>query len=104
MQSGRSAHHRNIPPPDPQEYGVDCKSATDDHVCSDIKTLVNAQLPATELVIRDASLQFVREIRVFNTSSSDNELAFEQAIEHIASTASSLIFSLKIFRASKSRN
>ena len=63
-------------------------------MCRNIKTLFNFEPPATELEIRDASLQFVRKLSGFNVPSKANEAAFEQAIEDVATAARDLIASL----------
>ncbi len=44
-------------------------------MCRNIKTLFNFEPPATELEIRDASLQFVRKLSGFNAPSKVNEAA-----------------------------
>lgn len=63
-------------------------------MCRNIKTLFNFEPPATELEIRDASLQFVRKLSGFNTPSKANEAAFNQAVEDVAAAARTLIRSL----------
>lgn len=63
-------------------------------MCRNIKTLFNFEPPATELEIRDASLQFVRKLSGFNVPSKANEAAFERAIEEVAASARKLIQSL----------
>jgi hypothetical protein len=63
-------------------------------VCRNIKTLFNFEPPATELEIRDASLQFVRKLSGFNVPSKANEAAFDQAVEEIAASTRKLIQSL----------
>lgn len=63
-------------------------------MCRNIKTLFNFEPPATELEIRDASLQFVRKLSGFNMPSKANEAAFERAVEEVAASASNLIQSL----------
>ncbi len=63
-------------------------------MCRNIKTLFNFQPPATELEIRDASLQFVRKLSGFNVPSKANEAAFERAVEEVAASARQLIRSL----------
>jgi hypothetical protein len=63
-------------------------------MCRNIKTLFNFEPPATELEIRDASLQFVRKLSGFNVPSKANEAAFDQAVADIAATARTLIASL----------
>jgi hypothetical protein len=63
-------------------------------MCRNIKTLFNFEPPATELEIRDASLQFVRKLSGFNVPSKANEEAFERAVEEVAASARKLIQSL----------
>ena len=63
-------------------------------MCRNIKTLFNFEPPATELEIRDASLQFVRKLSGFNVPSKANEEAFNRAVEEVARTARALITGL----------
>ncbi len=63
-------------------------------MCRNIRTLFNFEPPATELEIRDASLQFVRKLSGFNVPSRANEAAFERAVEQVAASARELIGSL----------
>lgn len=63
-------------------------------MCRNIKTLFNFEQPATELEIRDASLQFVRKLSGFNVPSRMNEAAFERAVADVAAAARVLIRSL----------
>ena len=63
-------------------------------MCRNIKTLFNFEPPATELEIRDASLQFVRKLSGFNVPSKANEEAFDRAVQEIAASARLLISSL----------
>ncbi len=63
-------------------------------MCRNIRTLFNFEPPATELEIRDASLQFVRKLSGFTVPSKANEAAFEHAVEQVAATARELIASL----------
>jgi hypothetical protein len=63
-------------------------------MCRNIKTLFNFEPPATELEIRDASLQFVRKLSGFNVPSKANEEAFESAVDEVAAVARRLISSL----------
>jgi hypothetical protein len=60
-------------------------------MCRNIKTLFNFEPPATELEIRDASLQFVRKLSGFNLPSKANEAAFDEAVEAVAAAARRLI-------------
>jgi hypothetical protein len=63
-------------------------------MCRNIRTLFNFEPPATELEIRDASLQFVRKLSGFTVPSKANERAFEAAIEKVAAAARELIGSM----------
>ena len=63
-------------------------------MCRNIKTLFNFEPPATELEIRDASLQFVRKLSGFSVPSKANEEAFGRAVDEVAATAARLIESL----------
>jgi hypothetical protein len=63
-------------------------------MCRNIRTLFNFEPPATELEIRDASLQFVRKLSGFNVPSKANQAAFDQAVEQVAAAARTLIGSL----------
>ena len=63
-------------------------------MCRNIKPLFNFDPPATELEIRDASLQFVRKLSGYNVPSQANQAAFERAVEEVAASARALIQSL----------
>jgi len=63
-------------------------------MCRNIKTLFNFEPPATELEIRDASLQFVRKLSGFTVPSKANEAAFDRAVEEVAQAARVLIRSM----------
>lgn len=63
-------------------------------MCRNIKTLFNFEPPATELEIRDASLQFVRKLSGFQVPSKANEAAFDRAVEQVAAAARDLIGTL----------
>ena len=63
-------------------------------MCRNIKTLFNFDPPATELEVRDASLQFVRKLSGFSVPSKANEAAFERAVEDVAAAARVLVGSL----------
>ena len=63
-------------------------------MCRNIKTLFNFEPPATELEVRDASLQFVRKLSGFNVPSKSNTDAFDRAVEQVAAAARTLIDSL----------
>ena len=72
-------------------------------MCRSIKTLFNFEPPATELEIRDASLQFVRKLSGFSVPSRANEVAFEQAVEEVAASARKLIAGLVTHAEPRSR-
>ena len=63
-------------------------------MCRNIRTLFNFEPPATELEVRDASLQFVRKLSGFNVPSKAIEAEFIQAVEQVAASARELIASL----------
>ena len=63
-------------------------------MCRNIRTLFNFDPPATELEIREASLQFVRKLSGFNAPSKANEAAFNRAIEEVTAATRTLIASL----------
>ena len=72
-------------------------------MCRNIRTLFNFEPPATELEIRDASLQFVRKLSGFNAPSKINEVAFNLAIEQVTAAARTLIHSLVTLAPPKDR-
>ena len=72
-------------------------------MCRNIKTLFNFEPPATELEIRDASLQFVRKLSGFNAPSQANRAAFERATADVAAVARTLIESLVTTAAPRDR-
>ncbi|MEN9537932.1 MAG: hypothetical protein RLZZ126_167 [Pseudomonadota bacterium] len=72
-------------------------------MCRNIKTLFNFEPPATELEIRDASLQFVRKLSGFAVPSKANEAAFDRAVAQVADSARELIQSLVTSAEPKNR-
>ena len=72
-------------------------------MCRNIKTLFNFEPPASELEIRDASLQFVRKLSGFNVPSKANEEAFERAVQEVAESARRLIRSMVTSAEPKNR-
>jgi hypothetical protein len=72
-------------------------------MCRNIKTLFNFEPPATELEIRDASLQFVRKVSGFTVPSKANEAAFEAAVQKVADAARELIGSMVTQAAPRNR-
>ena len=67
-------------------------------MCRSIKTLRNAEVPATEEEIRAAALQFVRKVSGYRKPSKVNEEAFERAVEEVARTTQLLLGELKSAR------
>lgn len=63
-------------------------------MCRNIKTLFNFDPPATDVEIREASLQFVRKLSGFRIPSKVNEEAFNKAVEKVAKDAKMLLDSL----------
>jgi len=63
-------------------------------MCRNIRTLFNFEPPATELEVRDASLQFVRKLSGFTRPSKTNEVAFARAVDQVAHAARELLDSL----------
>jgi hypothetical protein len=63
-------------------------------MCRNIKTLFNFEPPASELEIRDASLQFVRKLSGFQVPSQANAAAFDRAVQEVAAAARVLMQSL----------
>ena len=72
-------------------------------MCRNIKTLFNFEPPATELEIRDASLQFVRKLSGFSVPSAQNQEAFDRAVQEVAASARRLIAELKTTAPAKNR-
>jgi len=60
-------------------------------MCRSIKTLRNAEIPATEEEIRAAALQFVRKVSGYRKPSKVNEAAFEKAVEEVAKSTQKLL-------------
>lgn len=72
-------------------------------MCRNIKTLFNFDPPASELEIRDASLQFVRKLSGFNVPSKVNEAAFDKAVAEVAACARVLMQELVTNATPKNR-
>ena len=64
-------------------------------MCRSIKTLRNAEVPATEEEIRAAALQFVRKVSGYWKPSKVNEEAFEKAVEEVTRATDKLLENLK---------
>ncbi len=63
-------------------------------MCRNIKTLHNFEPPATGDEIRASSLQFVRKLSGFTRPSKANQVAFDRAVDQVASAARELLASL----------
>jgi hypothetical protein len=73
-------------------------------MCRNIRTLFNFEPPATDDEIRAASLQFVRKISGFSKPSRANELAFDAAVDDIASISRRLLLALETPAEPKDRH
>jgi hypothetical protein len=69
-------------------------STQESPMCRNIKTLFNFEPPASELEIRDASMQFVRKLSGFSVPSKANEAAFDRAVAEVAESARRLMRSM----------
>ena len=67
-------------------------------MCRSIKTLRNAEVPATEEEIRAAALQFVRKVSGYRKPSKVNEEAFERAVDDVTKITQLLLGELKTAR------
>jgi len=65
-------------------------------MCRSIKTLRNAEIPATEEEVRAAALQFVRKVSGYRKPSKVNQEAFERAVEEVAEATQKLINNLAV--------
>ena len=63
-------------------------------MCRSIKTLRNAEVPATEEEIRAAALQFVRKVSGYRKPSKVNEAVFERAVAEVADVTEQLLKNL----------
>lgn len=60
-------------------------------MCRSIKTLRNAEIPATEEEIRAAALQFVRKVSGYRKPSRANQAAFDAAVTEVAVATQKLL-------------
>jgi hypothetical protein len=72
-------------------------------MCRNIQTLYNFEPSATEEEVRAAALQYVRKISGFNRPSRANAEAFEQAVDAVAETSSTLLDQLVTAAPPKNR-
>ena len=71
-------------------------------MCRSIKTLRNAEIPATDEEIRAAALQFVRKVSGYRKPSKANEAAFNKAIEEVAESTRKILANLKSVESQRS--
>jgi hypothetical protein len=72
-------------------------------MCRNIKTLFNFEPPATQEEIEVASLQFVRKVCGTTKPSQANEAAFNQAVEEVSASMSTLLASMVTTAPSRNR-
>ncbi len=65
-------------------------------MCRSIKTLRNAEVPATEEEIRAAALQFVRKVSGYRKPSKVNEAAFDIAVDEVSEVTKKLLESISV--------
>lgn len=63
-------------------------------MCRSIKTLCQANPPATDAEVREAALQFVRKISGYRQPSRVNAPAFDQAVDEVARATGTLLDAL----------
>jgi hypothetical protein len=63
-------------------------------MCRNIKRLRHADHEPTEQELHDAALQFVRKISGFNAPSKVNQVAFDTAVQEVASAGRTLFRTL----------
>ena len=64
-------------------------------MCRSIKTLRNADMPATDEDVQAAALQFVRKVSGYRKPSLANAQVFQAAVDEIALASHRLLVSLK---------
>ena len=72
-------------------------------MCRSIKTLRQADVPATDDEVRAAALQYVRKISGFTKPSKVNEEAFNRAVEEVAHVSMHLLQDLETTAPPKDR-
>lgn len=60
-------------------------------MCRSIKTLRNAEPPATDDDVYAAALQFVRKVSGYRQPSRANQLVFEEAVSEVAAASRRLL-------------
>ena len=64
-------------------------------MCRSIKTLRDAEIPATEEEIRAAALQYVRKVSGYRKPSRVNEAVFERAVDDVAEATRRVLLELR---------
>ena len=72
----------------------DRRTAAEDAMCRNIRTLFNFEPPAGDDEVRAAALQFVRKISGFTAPSKANAPAFDRAVDEVSEAARRLLASL----------
>jgi hypothetical protein len=72
-------------------------------MCRNIRTLHNFQPPATEDEVRAAAIQYVRKVSGMTKPSMANQAAFDEAIDAVAATTSTLLEALVTKAAPRDR-
>jgi hypothetical protein len=72
-------------------------------MCRNIRPLFNFAPPASDDEVRAASLQFVRKISGFTKPSSQNQAAFDHAVDEVARAAQALLAALTTTASPKDR-
>jgi hypothetical protein len=60
-------------------------------MCRSIKRLREGDVPATDVEIREAALQFVRKVSGYRAPSRRNEAAFNEAVDDVTDASRRLI-------------
>ena len=63
-------------------------------MCRRIKRLREGDVPATDVEIREAALQFVRKVSGYRAPSRRNEAAFNEAVDDVADASRRLLAAL----------
>ena len=77
-------------------YFIEVIAEKEVSMCRSIKTLRNAEIPATQEEIRAAALQYVRKVSGYRKPSKANTEAFEQAVEEVAEATRILLAKVTI--------
>ena len=72
-------------------------------MCRNIKRLRRPEASPTDQELHDAALQFVRKISGYNAPSQANRVAFDSAVDDVATAARRMFESLHVRAASAGR-